>query len=290
MSWGLWEAWWQEARASQGWGWSLRTREVTHPPTLGQGLLFSLPSPCRCWRCYREARIHPVLPLCSPGCGLLEGRHSPGLASRWGSAPRLSTSGPEETIPSLSSCSVLYLLMPCEKSPVAGAASSPAAVRAVLPCPTPAGSAVLQCSPADCPLPGCARCSFTCKNTQSSCPSECIAQSRARCCYRGHSAHIYHAAALFPSAHSVMTLEKPGLCLACTPCCLGLLQLLLPIWYGAGFPLRTTTGQGKGLLVLPSNTCSLQLVWIYEIKKKQTRKPWLVYTCSFYLLSNTIKR
>lgn len=35
------------------------------------------------------------------GRRLLEGRHSMGLASRWGSAPWLSTAGPEETIPPL---------------------------------------------------------------------------------------------------------------------------------------------------------------------------------------------
>lgn len=191
MSRSLREARWHEESASRGWGWSLRMREVTHLPALGQGPLFSLPSPCRCWRCYRKAGIHRVMPLCSPGTGWqTRGPSAARGEAQRGAGQQMGISSTAEhsrargnNSPSLSSCSVFCLLIPCEERPFAGPASSPAAVRAALPCPTPAGSAVLHCSPADCPLPGSARGSFMCRNVQSSCPSECIVQSRARCCY-----------------------------------------------------------------------------------------------------------
>lgn len=159
-------------------------------PCTGTGSALFTAQPLQMLEVLQESQDSPSCPaaLGAPagrpeGCRLLEGRHNMGLASRWGSAPRLSAAAPEETIPSLSSCSVLYLLIPCAKTPFVGSASSPAAARAALPCPTPAGSVVLQCSPADCPLPGSACCSFTCRNTQSSCPSEGTVQRRARCCY-----------------------------------------------------------------------------------------------------------
>jgi len=91
---------------------------VSHLPALGQGPLSLLPSPCRCWRCCRRARIHRVT-AAEPravGCG---GEAQLGAAQQWGSAPRLSTAGPEETTPSLWSCSALYLPTPCGTSPSA---------------------------------------------------------------------------------------------------------------------------------------------------------------------------
>lgn len=173
-----------------GLGMVLEDERGDPPPCIGSGTALFTAQPLQTLEVLQESRDSQSDTPLLPGHRLADPRATggwreaqPGAGQQVGTRSMAERSRVRETIPSLSSCSGLYLLIPCEKSPVAGPASSPAALRAALPCPAPAGSAVLPCSPADCPLPGTARCSFTCRNTQSSCPSECILQNRARCCY-----------------------------------------------------------------------------------------------------------
>lgn len=179
------------------------------------------------------------------------------LAGMWGSAPHLEGT----------TLLFFYFLITCGKSLFAGPAS---AKQLSLPCPSWLCAASWQVVP----YPGSVHCSFMHRNTQVCYPRECLEQGR--CCSWGQGAQIHHSSPPLPECRLSHELGGAGTLLTLHTWITGgagtLLTLHTPDALGYGSfhcppvtvlpPLRTTIRQGTGVPVLPSNTRSLQVVWM----------------------------